>query len=510
MQNLWSITGRSIAVSALALALTACQSMRGPEPVVEPNISGNYLINNSGPSIAELGYKEYFSDPRLIKVIDQALANNRDLRKAALNIDKAQAQYKITANGLLPTIGASAGALQQDVSNQISKSDSAYSVGLGLTNYEIDFWGRIRSLKDNALDNYLATASARDSTQIGLISQVAQAWVSYSYANAALDIANNTMKSQLESMNINQKRFDAGIDNGVALSNAKILVEQARADVYNYQTQVLQAKNLLDLLVGAPVDPSLLSRQKVTKITNNKVFNAGLPSNLLQNRPDIKTAEYQLSAAGANIGAARARMFPNINLVGNLSFASNDLNNLFKSGTSVWSYGLNLDVPIFDWGTRRANIKVSEADRAIALADYEKTIQSAFREVNDALAVRKNIAERLSSTQRLYEANYKTYTLNLARFRAGIDGFGMVLDAQRWTYTAEQGLNQLQQAEINNQIELYKALGGGIKANTSEVIEYAPSSAEKRQARDGENANKKLSPAERWFENRNSQPTNGK
>ena len=510
MQKVWSITGRSIAVSAIALALTACQSMRGPEPVVEPNIPGNYLINNSGPSIAEQGYKEYFSDARLIQVIDLSLANNRDLRKAALNIDKAQAQYRITANGLLPTIGASGGVLQKDLGGRNSSSDTYYNVGLGLTNYEIDFWGRIRSLKDNALDNYLATASARDATQISLISQVAQAWISYSYANAALDIANNTLKAQLESMRLNQKRFDVGIDNGVALSNAKILVEQARADVYNYQTQVLQAKNLVDLLVGEPVNQSLLPREKVTKITNNKVFNAGLPSNLLQNRPDIKAAEYQLSAAGANIGAARARMFPNINLVGELGFNSTDLSDLFKSSATAWTYGLNLDVPIFDWGTRRANIKISETDRAIALADYEKTIQSSFREVNDALAVRKNIADRLSSTQRLYDANYKTYTLNLARFRAGIDGFGMVLDAQRWTYAAEQGLNQLQQAEINNQVELYKALGGGIKANSSEVIEYAPSSADKYEEKRAEHPNRKPNLFERWFEKHNSQPTNGK
>ena len=509
MQKVWSITGRSIAVSALALALAACQSMRGPEPVVESNIPGNYLTNNSGPSIAEQGYKEYFSDQRLIQVIDLALANNRDLRKAVLNIDKAQAQYRITSNGLYPTIGASAGA-SQSVPFSGGNTSEGYSAALGLTNYEIDFWGRIRSLKDNALDNYLASASARDATQISLISQVAQAWVNYSYAHAALDIANKTLDAQLESMRLNQKRYDVGIDSGINLSNSKILVEQARADVYNYQTQILQAKNLLDLLVGQPVPENLLVSKKVTKITNANLMASGLPSDLLRNRPDIKAAEYQLSAAGANIGAARARMFPNINLVGELGLSSNDLSNLFKSSASAWTYGLNLDMPIFDWGTRRANIKVSETERAMALADYEKSIQSAFREVNDALAVRKNIGDRIASTRRLYEANYNSYKLNLSRFKAGIDGFTMVLDSQRWTYAAEQGLNQLQQAEINNQIELYKSLGGGVKANTSEVVDYGPSTAQKYEEKRAAHPDRKPNIFERWFEKTNSQPTNGK
>ena len=486
MQNLWSITGRSIAVSAIALALTACQSMRGPEPVVQPNVPGNYLLNNSGPSIAEQGYKDYFSDQRLVQVIDLALANNRDLRKAALNIQRAQAQYKITSNSLLPTIGASGSVLRQDTLSTPS-AQTVYNVGLGLTNYEIDFWGRIRSLKDNALDNYLATAAAREATQIALISQVAQAWVSYSYASAGLDVANKTLTAQLDALRLNQKRFDAGIDNGINLSNSKILVENARVDVYNFDTQVLQAENLINLLVGQTVAKDLLPKDKVTKVTNEKVFNTGLTSDLLLNRPDIKASEYQLSAAGANIGAARARLFPTISLAGTAGLASTDLSDLFKSEAFIWSAGPSLEIPIFDWGTRKANIKVSETDQQIALADYEKSIQSAFREVNDALAVRKNIADRLATARRLYDANNNSYKLNNARFRAGIDGFLMVLDSQRWTYAAEQSLLLLEQANINNQIELYKSLGGGVKATTTQTVQYAPSSADKRQAREATN-----------------------
>lgn len=505
MQNLWSITGRSIAVSALALALTACQSMRGPEPVVQASIPGNYLSNASGPSIAEQGYKDYFTDPRLLQVIDLALANNRDLRKAALNIQRAQDQYKITANGLLPTIGASGSILNEGVGTSNSQSDTNYRVGVGLTDYEIDFWGRIRSLKDNALDNYLATSSAREATQISLISQVAQAWVGYSFAQGGLDLAQKTLKIQTESLTLNQKRYDVGIDSGINLSNSKILVENARADVYNYQTQILQAENLLNLLTGQAVPKNLLPNQKITQIANKAVFSTGLPSDLLNNRPDIKAAEYQLSAAGANIGAARARMFPTISLVGTAGLASTDLSDLFKSSAFAWSVGPKLEVPIFDWGTRKANIRISETDQKIAVSDYEKSIQSAFREVNDALAVRKHINDRLVTQQRLVDANQKSYDLNFARFRAGIDGFLMVLDSQRWTYAAKTAQLSLEQANVNNQIELYKSLGGGVKAVSNQTIQSEPSSAEKYAQTRAADPEQKPSWAERLFEKKSAE-----
>ena len=212
MQKVWSISGRSIAVSALALALTACQSMRGPEPVAQANIpEQGYLTDVSGPSIAEQGYKDFFADQRLLQVLDLALANNRDLRTSTLNIQRAQQQYQITENNQLPTIGASGGVLRQDTLSS-QKPITSYNVGLGVTAYELDFWGRVRSLKDNALDSYLATSSARDATQIALIGQVAQAWLNYSFANANLKLADQTLKAQLESYNLNKKRFDVGID----------------------------------------------------------------------------------------------------------------------------------------------------------------------------------------------------------------------------------------------------------------------------------------------------------
>ena len=477
MQQVWSISGRSIAVSALALALTACQSMRGPEPVAQASIPEGFLTNtSSGPSIAEQGYKDFFSDPRLIQTLDLALANNRDLRTATLNIQRAQQQYQISENNQLPTIGASGGVLRQDTLN--SKPMTTYNVGLGVTAYELDFWGRVRSLKDNALDNYLATSSARDATQIALVGQVAQAWLNYSFANAQLKLADQTLKAQLESYNLNKKRFDVGIDSEVPVRQAQISVETARNDVANYKTQIAQAQNLLNLLVGQQVPANMLPAQRVTKIANASTFTSGLPSDLLNNRPDVKSAEYQLSAAGANIGAAKARMFPTISLTGSAGYASTDLSDLFKSGGFIWSVGPSIDIPLWDWGTRKANVKISETDQQIALSDYEKSIQSAFREVNDALATRQNIGDRLSAQRRLVDATNTTYKLSNARFRAGIDSFLTVLDAQRSSYASEQGLLLLEQANLNNQVELYKTLGGGVKANTSEQINQPLSSGE--------------------------------
>ena len=483
MQTVWSISSRGIAISALALSLAACQSMRGPEPVVSTNTPESYASygNASGKSIAEQGYKDFFADQRLLQVIDLALANNRDLRTAALNIQKAQQQYQISENNQLPTIGASGSAVRQvSPSRDPNNPYSTYQVGLGLTSYELDFWGRVRSLKDAALDSYLATQSSRDATQISLISQVTQAWLNYSFASAQLKLAEQTLKAQQESFNLNKKRFDVGIDSEIPVRQAQISVETARNDVANYKTQIAQAQNLLNLLVGQPVPQNLLPQQQVTRITQQNALSAGLPSDLLNNRPDVKAAEYQLSAAGANIGAAKAQLFPTISLTGSAGYASTDLSDLFKSGSFVWAVGPSIDLPIFDWGTRQANIKISETDQEIALADYEKSIQSAFREVNDALAVRQNIGDRLAAQKRLVDATNTTYKLSNARFRAGIDNYLTVLDAQRTSYAAEQGLLLLEQANLNNQVELYKSLGGGVKANTSDATSQPASSAERK------------------------------
>lgn len=458
-----TIITHAILISTLSISLTACMNLQEPKPFIKSDIPQNFTQTVTGNSIADQGYKEFFSDPRLLQVIELSLKNNRDLRTATLNIQRAQQQYQITKNDQLPMIGATGSALRE-VNPSINPNNpySTFQVGLGVTAYELDFWGRVKSLKDVALNNYFATQSAREATQISLVSQVSQAWLNYAFAKANLSLAERTLKAQLDSFNLNKKRFDVGIDSEIPFRQAQISVETARNDVAAYKTQVSQAQNLLNLLAGKTIPQNLLPNDAVKNITSETNFATGLPSDLLNNRPDLKAAEYQLNAAGANIGAAKARMFPTISLTGSAGYASTELKDLFKSGVFSWSVGPSIDLPIFDWGTRKANIKISETDQNIAVTDYEKAIQSAFREVNDALAAYAHIDERLNAQQRLVSATDTTYKLSTARFRAGIDNYLTVLDAQRSAYAAQQGLLMLEQTKLNNQIELYKALGGGL------------------------------------------------
>ena len=458
-----TVLSRGLLVSTLSIALTACMNLQAPQPVIQSDIPQNFSQTTTGNSIANQGYQQFFSDSRLLQVIEISLNHNRDLRTATLNIQRAQQQYQISKNDQLPTIGANASAVRQ-VNPAVNPNNpySTFQVGLGVTAYELDFWGRVKSLKDVALNNYFATQSAREATQISLVSQVSQAWLDYAYAKANLNLAEQTLKAQFDSYNLNKKRFDVGIDSEVPLRQAQISVETARNDVATYKTQVSQAQNLLNLLAGQTLPQNLLPNQAVKAISAERSFATGLSSDLLNNRPDLRTAEYQLRAAGANIGAAKARMFPTISLTGSAGYASAELKDLFKSGGFSWSVGPSIDLPIFDWGTRKANIKISETEQKIAVSDYEKAIQSAFREVNDALAARAHIDERLSAQHRLVSATETTYKLSTARFRAGIDSYLTVLDAQRSAYAAQQGLLMLEQTKLNNQIELYKALGGGL------------------------------------------------
>lgn len=458
-----TVLSRGLLVSTLSIALTACMNMQAPKPVIKSDIPQNFSQTRVGTSIANQGYKQFFADTRLLQVIEISLNSNRDLRTATLNIQRAQQQYQISKNDELPTIGANGSAVRQvNPSANPNNPYSTFQVGLGMTAYELDFWGRVKSLKDVALNNYFATQSAQEAMQISLVSQVSQAWLDYAYAKANLNLAEQTLKAQLDSYNLNKKRFDVGIDSEVPLRQAQISVETARNDVAAYKTQVAQAHNLLDLLAGQTIPKSLLPDHAILNITQEKIFATGLSSDLLNNRPDLKGAEYQLQAAGANVGAAKARMFPTISLTGSAGYASADLKDLFKSGGFSWSIGPSIDLPIFDWGTRKANIKISEIDQNIALSNYEKAIQSAFREVNDALAAHAHIDERLAAQRHLVSATETTYKLSTARFRAGIDSYLTVLDAQRSAYAAQQGLLMLEQSKLNNQIELYKALGGGL------------------------------------------------
>lgn len=478
LPSTWSTYRRGLTLGTLAIAMAGCQNLRGPEPttsvVIPPSFQNlpDAYAGAQGPSIANQGWQEFFSDARLQQVIELGLLNNRDLRTTALNIERARQQYRISENGLIPTLNASTGANRQK-SLQSGDAYTSYSVGVGVTAYELDFFGRVRNLKDAALDTFLATSNARDATQIGLVGQIAQVWTAISYDTAKLRLAEQTLKSQEQAYRLNQKRFEVGIDSEVTVRQAQITVETARGDVAAFKTQIAQDRNLLELLVGQSVSADLLPSTKVKQITNTTVLGAGLPSDLLQNRPDITSAEYQLRAAGGNLGAARARLYPSISLTGTAGLASTDLSDLFKSGAFIWSIGPQLDLPIFDSGTRQANVNIAAVDQELALTNYERSVQVAFREVSDVLATRATINDRLNAQNRLVGATATNYRLSDARFKAGIDSFLTVLDAQRSQYAAQQALLSLEQANLNSQIDLYKVLGGGLQTTTP-----APSSSQ--------------------------------
>ncbi|MEC7120991.1 MAG: efflux transporter outer membrane subunit [Pseudomonadota bacterium] len=460
----------AIMLSLLALSLAACTTTSplrtaNPAPSVSV-IAQDYPAspNNEQPSIAALGWQEFFADPALKSLIQLGLDNNRDFRTAALNIQRAQAQYQIRAADQLPTINSSGSITQR---GNTDSSDTSYSVGLGATAYEVDLWGRVANLKDAALQNYLATQSAQQAVQISLIGQITQAYLSLGFNQEQLRLAEQTLKTQLDSLNLNRKRLDVGISSAVPVRQSEISVESARLAIANFTTLIEQDKNLLTLLVGQPVPQALLPRRAPQKITSPQVFSTGLPSDLLQNRPDLIQAEYSLRAAGANIAVARAAFYPSISLTGNLGLSSTSLSDLFSSGAFSYSFGPSISLSIFDGGARRANLEVSEVDQQLALTAYEKAIQSAFREVADVLAERATLTQRLESQARLVAATRANYNLSQARFRAGLDSYLNVLDAQRSLFSAEQSQINLQQANLMTQVNLYKALGGGGLSQTS-------------------------------------------
>ena len=455
-----------LCVSVLAFSLAACSRpvLRDADPMpVATVIPQAYPVDQAktvdqGPSIAALGWQSFFADPQLKQLIQLGLDNNRDLRTATLNIQRARAQYQIRQAVQLPTVAANGSVTEQ---GNTDDSNTAYSVGLGTTAYEIDLWGRVANLKDAALQNYLATQSAQQATRISLIGQIAQAYLALAFDQQQLKLAEQTLKAQQDSLNLNIKRQDVGIASAVPVRQSQISVETARLAIGNYQTQIAQDRNLLALLIAQPVPSNLMPTAAPAQIVRPTVLGTGLPSDLLRNRPDLAQAEYSLRAAGANIAAARAAFYPTISLTGNLGFSSSSLSDLFKSGAFNYGIGPSINLPIFDGGARQANLDVSKADQQIALSSYESAIQSAFREVSDVLATRSTLSDRLGAQNRLVAATQSNYDLAQARYRAGLDNYLTVLDAQRSLFTAQQAQISLQQSALISQVNLYKVLGGG-------------------------------------------------
>ncbi len=430
-------------------------------------------------NVTQLKWQEFFTDPKLKKIIETALHNNLDLRIAALNVEKARALYGISRAELIPTVNADGGGGEQKVSGEfvgpgVKRTSKAYDVNLGIAAWEVDFFGRIRSLERQSLEDYLNTEEARRSAQISLVSSVANAYLALAADRENLALAESTLQSQTSAYNLVQRQYTLGVANKLDLHRAKTPVEIASRDIARYKQLVAQSQNALDLLAGSPVPEDLLPSD-LASVRPLKDVSPGLSSDVLLRRPDIMAAEHQLKGAYANIGAARAAFFPQISLTTTLGSASNELSGLFKDGTSTWLYGAQATMPIFDARTWFA-YRVSKADRELALAQYEKAIQTAFREVADTLAVRGTVDQQVAAQQSLVDTADETYRLSNSRYAMGIDSYLGVLDAQRALFAAQQALVYLRQAKVANQVNLYAVLGGGVEyseaAETSVIKKF--------------------------------------
>ncbi len=451
-----------LTILAASLALAGCASMAptyerpaAPVPAQWPVAPGA-----GATQAADIGWREFFTDTRLQGLIDQALANNRDLRVAVLNVQRAQAQYGVQQADRLPTVNAAAAqSATRSPGGSISRQ---YSATLGVSAWELDLFGRVRSLNDAALQQYLATDDARRSAQVSLVAEVAGAYLTLAADQERLRLAEQTLLARQDGLRLTQRLQAAGVASTLDLRQAEIAAETAQTDLAGLTTQVAQDRNALTLLVGQPLTPEQLPVAGTdAAVTQTAELAAGLPSNVLLARPDVQQAERTLQAANANIGAARAAFFPRISLTASAGSASGELDGLFRSGSGMWSFMPQVSLPIFDAGRNQATLKIAQVDRDIALAQYDKAIQAAFRDVADALAQRATLGQQLASQQRLVAQTQDALRLAEARFRQGLDDRLATLDAQRSLYTAEQGLISTRLAQQVNRVTLYKVLAGG-------------------------------------------------
>ncbi len=420
------------------------------------------------PPAAGMEWKKFFQDEKLRAVIELALASNRDLRMAALNIERAQAMYRIQKAAIYPTVGVAASVNGSGLPGTVTSSgdftvEQQYSVGLGVSGWELDFFGRLRSLKSAALEQYLATEQARSATQIALVAAVANSYLSLAANRENLRIAQATLEAQQASEQIVRRIADAGMTSDLDVRQAQSQVEAAQVDIVRFNGQIALDENALSLLVGAPV-PSRLLPDSLDQAGRTADVSAGLPSETLLRRPDILLAEHELKATEANILAARAAFFPRISLTAAAGLLSGDLVDLFKPGSATWAVAPSVSLPIFDKGSRKANFKAALVQREIAVAAYEKAIQEAFREVCDCLSQRTTLVKQMDAQQALVKTLQDTFRLSELRYKGGIDGYLNVLVAQRAMYTAEQSLVYTRLARLANLVTLYKVLGGGLDA----------------------------------------------
>ncbi|HOQ46757.1 MAG TPA: efflux transporter outer membrane subunit [Bryobacteraceae bacterium] len=463
----------------LLLGMTAClcgclhprkyEQVQLPVPAAWPEsatVKPNAAAEASG---ADTPWREFFRDEHLRSLIELTLANNRDLRMAALNVERVQALYRIQRAEQLPSVNASAAADLYRLPKSMTVAGFAvpqsvtveqYTVNPVAVSWELDLFGRVRSLKSAALERFLATEQSRAATQIALVAAVADSYFALAADREKLRLAQATLDAQQSTYELIRRTCEAGMASDLDLRQAESQLEAARADIARYTAQVALDENAINLLVGTTVSADLLPGELGSELAL-KDIDAGVHSEVLLRRPDILMAEHQLKAAYANIGAARAAFFPRIALTAAAGLMSSDLSDLFRYGARTWSFVPKASIPIFDAGARQANLKVAEVDRNLAVAEYEKAIQSAFREVSDALALRSRLLEQQRAQEALVRSLEEAFRLAEARYRSGIDSYLSVLVAQRSLYAAQQGLVSLRQARLSNLVTLYKVLGGG-------------------------------------------------
>jgi outer membrane protein, multidrug efflux system len=478
-----------LGVVAAVAALTACTMephYKRPEAPVPTGWTDPAQPSNNTTPAAQMGWRNFFPDKNMQRLIEVALANNRDLRVAALNVQATQAQYRIQRSDLFPTVAATgleeiekypSGVTAATGTSGGSGSAGAgvstngttvrfFEAGVGFTSYEIDLFGRIRSLNHEAFEKYLSSEETRRSTQLSLIAQVVGAYLTVLADETILRVTRDTLQSQQESYDLTKRSLDAGTTTALAFRQAATTVDTAKANLAQYNRQAAQDRNALVLLLGGPIPPEVAFDIDLGNVNLSADLPAAVPSEVLTSRPDVLAAEHTLIAANADIGAARAAFFPSITLTGQFGSASTQLSGLFKSGTSAWSFAPQITLPIFTGGKNKASLDLSKIEKDINIAQYEKTLQTAFREVDDALSARRTLDEQLVAQRALLEDTSQSYELANLRFKNGVDSFLPVLDAQRALYSAQQSVISLELIRLQNMATLYKALGGGMQEAT--------------------------------------------
>ena len=453
-------------LSLLSAALfTSCSFI---PPLDKPGVEVvpvSFSGNGSGSASATLDWRSFFTDSRLKKLVGTALDHNRDLRVAALNVEQARAQYGISRSALLPSVDLSAtGSRQRTPGSTVTGGTAVesrnYDVSVGLVSYELDLFGRVRSMNEAALQEFFASDAARVGVQISLVAEVASQYFTERALLEQIELSQQTLDSVSQTYDLTKKRLDAGDVSELDARSVEIQVQTAKANLAAYRQQLSVTRNALTFLTGSSLPDTLPGGGS---LDDGLVadLRSGVPSDLLTRRPDILEAEHRLQAANANIGAARAAFFPRITLTGGAGTASRSLSDLFQSGSSAWSFAPQISVPIFDGGYNKANLEVAEVRKQIGIAQYEKSIQTAFREVSDGLVSRTGLNERIKAYEGLVEAQQRRFDLADTRYKQGVDSYFEVLDAHQDLYAARQILIQLRLSRLTNAVGLYKALGGG-------------------------------------------------